>query len=49
MLRVSEHLDMCNGLVSRIDRVDAEVSRIMDAWTSVKEGEEFVGREPKAA
>ena len=38
LLRVSEHLDMCDRLVSRIDRVDAEVSRMMYEWTSVVEG-----------
>ena len=37
-MRVSEHLDMCDRLVSRIDRVDAEVSRMMYGWTSVVEG-----------
>ena len=38
LLRVSEHLDMCDRLVSRIDQVDAEVSGMMDAWKSVEEG-----------
>ena len=37
-MRASEHLDMCDRLVSRIDRVDAEVSRMMYGWTSVVEG-----------
>ncbi|KAI9437455.1 Sec34-like family-domain-containing protein [Lactarius indigo] len=38
LLRVSEHLDMCDRLVSRIDQVDAEVAGMMDAWKSVEEG-----------
>ena len=38
LLRVSEHLDMCDRLVSRIDQVDTEVSGMMDAWKSVEEG-----------
>ena len=36
-LCVSEHLDTCDKLFSRIDQVDAEVAGTMDAWKSVKE------------
>ena len=39
LLRVSEHLDMCCRLVSRIDRVDTEISGMIDSWKSVEEGE----------
>jgi hypothetical protein len=38
LLRVSEHLDMCDRLVGRIDQVDAEVSSMLDKWRSVEEG-----------
>ena len=38
LLRVSEHLDICDRLVSRIDQVDAEISGMMDSWKSVEEG-----------
>jgi hypothetical protein len=36
--RVSEHLDMCDKLVSRIDQVDAEVASMLEKWRSVEEG-----------
>ncbi|KAF8490342.1 Sec34-like family-domain-containing protein [Russula emetica] len=36
--RVSEHLDMCDKLVSRVDQVDAEVVSMLDKWRSVEEG-----------
>lgn len=36
--RVSEHLDMCDKLVGRIDQVDAEVASMLDKWRSVEEG-----------
>ncbi|KAH9957339.1 Sec34-like family-domain-containing protein [Russula dissimulans] len=38
LLRVSEHLDMCDRLVGRIDQVDTEVSSMLDKWRSVEEG-----------
>jgi len=38
LLRVSEHLDMCDRLVGRIDQVDAEVSSMLDKWRGVEEG-----------
>jgi hypothetical protein len=41
LLRVLEHLDMCDRLVgrmTRIDQVDAEVSSMLDKWSSVEEG-----------
>ena len=38
LLRDSEHLDMYDRLVSRIDQIDTEVSGMMDAWKSVEEG-----------
>ncbi|KAH9993581.1 Sec34-like family-domain-containing protein [Russula vinacea] len=36
--RVSEHLDMCDKLVGRIDQVDAEVASMLEKWRSVEEG-----------
>lgn len=36
--RVSEHLNMCDKLVSRVDQVDAEVASMLDKWRSVEEG-----------
>jgi hypothetical protein len=36
--RVSEHLDMCDKLVGRVDQVDAEVATMLDKWRSVEEG-----------
>ncbi|KAI0279908.1 Sec34-like family-domain-containing protein [Russula aff. rugulosa BPL654] len=36
--RVSEHLDMCDKLVGRVDQVDAEVASMLDKWKSVEEG-----------
>jgi Sec34-like family len=38
LLRVLEHLDTCDRLVSRIDQVDAEVGSMLDKWKSVEEG-----------
>ncbi|KAH9987020.1 Sec34-like family-domain-containing protein [Russula compacta] len=38
LLRVSEHLDMCDRLVGRIDQVDADVASMLDKWRSVEEG-----------
>lgn len=38
LLRVSEHLDMCDRLVGHIELVDAEVSSMLDKWRSVEEG-----------
>ncbi|KAI0292705.1 Sec34-like family-domain-containing protein [Multifurca ochricompacta] len=38
LLRVTEHLNMCDRLVGRIDQVDAEVAGMLDGWTSVEEG-----------
>lgn len=38
LLRVSEHLDMCDRLVTRVDQVEAEVSSMLDKWRGVEEG-----------
>ncbi|KAI9457417.1 Sec34-like family-domain-containing protein [Russula earlei] len=38
LLRVSEHLEMCDRLVGRIDQVDVEVSSMLEKWRSVEEG-----------
>ncbi|KAJ6500169.1 Sec34-like family-domain-containing protein [Mycena vitilis] len=35
---VSEHLDTCDGLVERIDEVDAEVDGMLEGWRGVEEG-----------
>jgi len=37
LLRVSEHLDMCDRLVTRVDQVEAEVSSMLDKWRGVEE------------
>jgi len=42
LLRVSEHLDMCDKLVGRIDQVDAEVTSMLEKWRSIGES----GRKP---
>jgi hypothetical protein len=34
LLRVSEHLDTCDGLVGRIDQVDTEAASMLDKWKS---------------
>ena len=38
LLRVSEHLDMCDRLVGRIDQVDSEVLSMLEKWRGVEEG-----------
>lgn len=38
LLRVSEHLNICDKLVGRIDQVDAEVGSMLEKWKSVEEG-----------
>ncbi|KAI0266947.1 Sec34-like family-domain-containing protein [Gloeopeniophorella convolvens] len=36
--RVSEHLDMCDKLVNRVDQIDADLTGMLDGWRSVEEG-----------
>ncbi|KAI0044273.1 Sec34-domain-containing protein [Auriscalpium vulgare] len=38
LLSVSEHLEMCDRLVDRIEQVDREVDGMLEGWRSVEEG-----------
>ncbi|KAH9967674.1 hypothetical protein BGW80DRAFT_1462176 [Lactifluus volemus] len=48
LLRVSEHLDTCDRLLSRIDQVDTEVASMLNKWKKRGGGwKKSAGREPK--
>jgi hypothetical protein len=49
-LRLSEHLDICDRLVSRINQVDVEVSSVLDKVEKRRGGwENPAGGQPKIA